>query len=162
MQNRILTFLIAGWVLLLISCTSTTPPATPLDKYLKDLGTMDEKYIYQSVIRMANTSKSENFEALIKDIKYIKLYTSRDSTFQMADLKSKLRNEGYETLIETRLKEQQVALWLKDDPTKPLYVGLMDGGDSDMILTMDGKFHLEYLLKLTGDQQSALQNILLQ
>lgn len=162
MQNWILPILLTGAGMLLLSCTTTTPPATPMDKYLMDLGTMDEKFIYQSVIRMANTSKSENFEALIKDIKYIKLYTSRDSSFQISAFKSKLRDEGYETLIESRIEQQQVALWLMDHPTKPYYIGFMDGSDRDVILTMDGKFHLEYLLSLTGEEQSSLQKILLQ
>ncbi len=122
-----------------------------------------KKYVYQSLIRLANVKQDPDFEKLIKDVKKIILYMppSADSTYQITELRTSMRGGGYEELVDVRTADaQRISLWVKEDGGKAHYLALLDSSEEDMILEIDGQINLEYLSALQIADQKSLMNLL--
>ncbi len=134
-----------------------------LEKHEKQYPEIEKKYVYQSILRLANIKHDPNFEKLIQDVRKVVLYLppSGDSTYQITPLRAGIRAEGYEELIDIRTEDaQRISLWVKESPRGDHYVGLVDTQDDDVILEIDGEIHPEYLSAVTMADQGALKNIL--
>lgn len=122
-----------------------------------------KKYVYQSVIRLANVKKDPDFEKLIEDVDKVIVYLAPDgdSTYQIKDIRSGLMDEGYEALVDMRTADaQRISLWALEDKADTHYIALIDGTDQDVILEVDGLIHVEYLAALSMADQGSLKNIL--
>jgi hypothetical protein len=122
-----------------------------------------KKYVYQSIIRLANIKQDPDFEKLIKDVNKVTLYLAPDgdSTYQISDIRSGLMTEGYEALVDMRTADaQRISLWALEAGADTHYIALIDGADEDVILEVDGLIHVEYLTSLNVADQSSLKNLL--
>lgn len=122
-----------------------------------------KKYVYQSLIRLANVKRDENFEKLIVDVRKVILYMppGDDSTYQITALRPAIREEGFEELIDVRTNDaQRISLWVKESSGRDRYVALVDSDTDDIILEIDGTIHPEYLASLASADQSSLTDLL--
>ena len=149
-------------ILVLTGCAQPETPSS-IAKLEKQYPELQKKYIYQSLIRLANIKHDPDFEKLIKDVRKIILYLppDGDSTYQITGLPNGLRSEGYEELMNVRTPDaQRISLWVKESGEKSHYLGLVDGKDNDVILEIDGTIHPEYLNSILGADQSSLLGFL--
>ena len=133
-----------------------------LAKHEKAYPDLRKKYVYQSLIRLANIKHDPDFEKLIKDVRKITLYMppSEDSTYQIRDLRTGMRGDGYEELVDVRTKEaQRISLWVKDSESRPHYLALLDSDKEDFILEIDGQLDLQYLSALNVADQGSLMDL---
>ncbi len=125
--------------------------------------TIQKKYVYQSLIRLANIKRDPDFEKLIKDVRKITLYLppSEDSTYQITTLRSGMRSGGYEELVDVRTAEaQRISLWVKDSEAKAHYLALVDSDKDDLILELDGQLNLQYLSAINMADKGSLMDLL--
>jgi hypothetical protein len=148
--------------IVLVSC-SKDETSDVLAKHEKAYPEIRKKYVYQSLIRLANIKRDPEFEKLIKDVRKIILYMppSGDSTYQIANVRSGMRDDGYEELIDVRTAEaQRISLWVKESESKSHYLALLDSDKDDLILELDGELNLQYLSSLTMADQGSLMDLL--
>jgi hypothetical protein len=149
-------------IMVLAGCSQPeTPPA--IAKLEKQYPEIQKKYVYQSLIRLANVKHDPDFEKLIKDVRKIILYLppNGDSTYQITGLPNGLRSDGYEELLNIRTAEaQRISLWVKESGEKSHYLGLVDAQDNDVIMEIDGEIHPEYLNSILGADQNSLLGFL--
>jgi hypothetical protein len=148
--------------LLLVGCQreDTAPVIAQHEKKYPDIR---KKYVYQSLIRLANVNHDPDFEKLIKDVKKVILYLppSEDSTYQIKDLLTGMRSGGYEELVDVRTADaQRISLWVRENGSKQHYLALVDSEAEDLILEIDGQIHLEYLNSIRMTDESALMDLL--
>jgi len=139
---------------------SQTSPT--LENHEKKYPELKKKYVYQSLIRLANIKKDPAFEKLIKDVDKIILYfpPEGDSTYQIKDVKQGLHTDGYETLVDVRTADnQRMSLWVKESGKLAHYIALMDA-EQDLILEIDGQLNIEYLSALKMADQESLMNLI--
>ena len=146
-------------LLTLISCKQEDKDSL-LVKHESQYPELRKKYVYQSLIRLANVNRDPEFEKLIRDVKKVILYLppKNDSTYQIKDLRSGMRLEGYEELVDVRSQDAlRVSLWVKETNFKSHYLALLDSEIADYVLEIDGEIHLEYLTSIKlADQESLL------
>jgi len=145
-----------------VGCSAPDTPVS-IAQLEKQYPEIKKKYIYQSLIRLANIKQDPDFEKLIKDVRKIILYLppDGDSTYQITGLSAGIRAEGYEELINVRTAQaQRISLWVKESGEKSHYVGLVDAKDEDVIMEIDGEIHPEYLNAILGADQSSLLDLL--
>jgi hypothetical protein len=134
-----------------------------LAKHEKAYPEIRKKYVYQSLVRLANTKRDPKFEKLIKDVRKIILYMppSEDSTYQINDVRSGMREGGYEELVDVRTGEaQRISLWVKDSESRPHYLALLDSDKEDLILEIDGQLDLQYLSAINIADKGSLMDLL--
>ena len=139
------------------------PPPPAIAKLEKQYPEIRKKYVYQSLIRLANIKHDPDFEKLIKDVRKIILYLppEGDSTYQITSLRSGVQSDGYEQLIDVRTADaQRISLWVKETGKKSHYLGMVDSKDNDVIMEIDGEIHPEYLNSILGADQSSLLGFL--
>jgi uncharacterized protein DUF4252 len=154
-------FVLLCFLFAITACQKSQTSPT-LESHEKKYPTLKKKYIYQSLIRLANIKKDPAFEKLIKDVDKIILYfpPEGDSTYQIKDVKQGLRTDGYETLIDVRTAEdQRMSLWVKETGKLAHYIALMDA-EEDLILEIDGQLNIEYLSALQMADQESLMNLI--
>ncbi|MBK8829436.1 MAG: DUF4252 domain-containing protein [Saprospiraceae bacterium] len=154
--------LLFPFLLLIPGCQKEN--VTPvLAKHEKQYPEIRKKYVYQSLIRLANIKKDPDFEKLIKDVNKVILYLppSGDSTYQIKDVRNGLPADGYETLVDVRTADaQRISLWVKESNTKSHYIALMDAADQDVILEIDGQINIEYLSAINVADEGSLLKLL--
>ena len=134
-----------------------------IERHEKKYPDIKKKYVYQSLIRLANIKRDPAFEMLIKDVDKIILYfpPEGDSTYQIRDVKQGMSTDGYETLIDVRTAEdQRMSLWVKETGKHAHYIALVDSEQDDLILEIDGQLNIEYLSALQGADQGSLLNLI--
>ena len=134
-----------------------------LERHEKQYPKINKKYVYQSLIRLANTKRDPDFEKLIKDVDKVILYLppDGDSTYQIKDLRNGLPADGYETLVDVRTADaQRISLWVKEANAKSHYIALMDAADQDVILEIDGQINIEYLSAINVADEGSLLKLL--
>jgi hypothetical protein len=149
------------FLLMLFACSKEEVSPT-LARHEKKYPDMSKKYVYQSVIRLANIKKDPDFEKLIKDVHKVVLYMAPegDSTYQIKDLSSGMMADGYEQLVNVRTADaQRISLWVKEDDAKSHYIALVDA-EQDVILEIDGQLNLKYLSAINVADQSSLMDLL--
>ena len=149
-------------VLLLPSCKQEEQ-VDSIVKLEKQYPEIRKKYVYQSLIRLANVKHDPDFESLIKDVKKVVLYLPPhdDSTYQITHMRGEIRNEGFEELIDVRTSDaQRISLWVKESGEHSKYVALVDSEDDDVILEVDGEIHPEYLTSISMADESSLLDLL--
>lgn len=122
-----------------------------------------KKYVYQSLIRLANIKRDPDFEKLIKDVDKVILYLppDGDSTYQIKDVRNGLPADGYETLVDVRTADaQRISLWVKEENSKSHYIALLDAADQDVILEIDGQINIEYLSAINMADEGSLLKLL--
>ncbi len=154
--------LLFPFLLLIPGCQKEN--VTPvLAKHEKQYPEIRKKYVYQSLIRLANIKKDPDFEKLIKDVNKVILYLppSGDSTYQIKDIRNGLPADGYETLVDVRTADaQRTSLWVKESNAKSHYIALMDAADQDVILEIDGQINIEYLSAINVADEGSLLKLL--
>ena len=154
--------LLFPFLLLIPGCQKEN--VTPvLAKHEKQYPEIRKKYVYQSLIRLANIKKDPDFEKLIKDVNKVILYLppSGDSTYQIKDVRNGLPADGYETLGDVRTADaQRISLWVKESNAKSHYIALMDAADQDVILEIDGQINIEYLSAINVADEGSLLKLL--
>ncbi len=149
-------------LVVLLSCTGDKSPPVITRQEAK-YPEIRKKYIYQSVIRIANIKGDPSFNKLIKDIRKIIIYLppNEDSTYQISDVRSGLRADGFEELMSVRTADTtNVSLWVDDSKTSPHYMGLVDTKNDDVIFEIDGALNLKYLSALKFADQGSLLDLL--
>ncbi len=164
MKNTTPIVLVLFIVLLTLStgCRKDISSAV-LEKHEATYPDIRKKYIYQSLIRLANVNRDPNFEKLIKDVEKIVLYLPprEDSTYQIKTVKSGMQEDGYELLIEGRTSDNmRMSLWVKEVASHSHYVALMDAEEDDIILEVDGQINIEYLMAIQMADQELLKGLI--
>ena len=134
-----------------------------LAKHEKQYPEIRKKYVYQSLIRLANIKRDPDFEKLIKDVDKVILYLppDGDSTYQIKEVRNGLPADGYETLVDVRTADaQRISLWVKEANSKSHYIALMDAADQDVILEIDGQINIEYLSAINVADEGSLLKLL--
>ncbi len=134
-----------------------------LVKHEKAYPELKKKYVYQSLIRLANIKRDPEFEKLIKDVRKIILYMppSGDSTYQIKDVQIGMREGGYEELVDVRTADtQRISLWVRDSESRPHYLALLDSDKEDLILEIDGQLDLQYLSAINIADKGSLMDLL--
>lgn len=157
-----LVALTIGMSLLLVSCErkQEVPALSRLETRYPDI---QKKYVYQSLIRLANVDKDPDFEKLIKDLRKVILYLppKEDSTYQITSVRNEIREDGFEELVDIRTDDaQRISLFVKEYPTTSHYLAFVDSEEEDIILEVDGEIHAEYLGSLAKANQSSLMDLL--
>ncbi len=145
-----------------VGCSQPETPPSIL-KLEKQYPEIRKKYVYQSLIRLANVRQDPDFEKLIKDVRKIILYLppEGDSTYQITGLPSGIRADGYEQLIDIRTADaMRISLWVKETGKKSHYLGWVDAKEEDVIMEIDGELHPEYLNSILSANQSSLKDLL--
>jgi hypothetical protein len=158
--TRTLLLLLPLLMMLNACVRDATSPA--ISRHEKKYPDMNKKYVYQSIIRLANIKHDPDFEKLIKDVRKVVLYLppSGDSTYQIKDLNTDMMTDGYEQLVNIRTAEaQRISLWVKESGDKARYIALVDA-DQDVILEIDGQINLQYLTALNVADKTSLMNLL--
>ncbi|HSF89074.1 MAG TPA: DUF4252 domain-containing protein [Saprospiraceae bacterium] len=154
--------LLPAFILLLTGCQKDNISPV-LERLEKQYPQINKKYVYQSLIRLANTKRDPDFEKLIKDVDKVILYLppDGDSTYQIKDVRSGLPAEGYETLVDVRTADaQRISLWVKEANSESHYIALMDAADQDVILEIDGQINIEYLSAINVADEGSLLKLL--
>lgn len=136
---------------------------TVITQHEKKYPEIRKKYVYQSLIRLANVNHDPDFEKLIRDVRKVILYLPprEDSTYQIKELRSGMRSDGYEELVDVRTADaQRISLWVKENGGRQHYLALVDAEAEDLILEIDGHIHLEYLSSITMTDQNSLMDLL--
>ena len=150
----------------LISCTTAKKSDTSAEvfkQHLTDYPEIRKKYIYQSVLRLANIKDDPEFDMLIRDVRKITIYLPprEDSTYQIKSLPNHLSANGYEQLIDVRTADaERISLWVNESLPEPRYVALLDSGVDDYIMEVDGQINIEYLSSLKFADQGSLRDLL--
>ena len=159
--TRLIAFL---WVAILLATGCNKPETTPaLVQLEKKYPEIQKKYVYQSLIRLANIKRDPDFEKLIQDVRKITLYLPprEDSTYTIGDMRSAVRSDGYEELIDVRTANaQRISLWVKESGKKSKYLGFVDAADTDIIMELDGEIHPEFLSSVMLADTSSLNQLL--
>jgi hypothetical protein len=163
-NTTLLPMLFAGFLVFTLGSCRDSGPATVLEQHEASYPDIRKKYVYQSLIRMANINQDPNFEKLIKDVRKIVLFMppSEDSTYQIKSVRTGLEADGYELLVEGRTADQtKMSLWVKENGARSHYIALMDSAEGeDMILEVDGQINIEYLMALEVADQDALKGLI--
>ena len=134
-----------------------------LEKHLAQYPSIEKKYIYQSVLRLANIKHDPDFDKLIRDVDKIILYfpPNDDTTYQVKSLRTTIREEGYEELIDIRTAQKdRVSLWVNESLPQPHYMGVLDTSDGDYIFEIDGQLNMDYLSSINMVDQNSLRDLL--
>jgi len=157
-----LTWVYFVCALLLVSCSREQSPVI-IEKHLANYPDTRKSYIYQSVLRLANVKHDPDFNKLIEDVRKITIYLPprRDSTYQIKEIRTNLRSEGYEELMDVRTADKErISLWLNESLPSPHFVGLLDTSGDDYIFEVDGQLNLEYISSVNMIDQSTLRDLL--
>ena len=149
-------------LMIMSGCNGEKPPSV-ITRHEAKYPEIRKKYLYQSIIRLANINHDPAFDELIKDVKKIIIYLPprEDSTYQITEVRSGMRDDGYEQLVDVRTKDEaRVSLWVNESTPQPHYMGLLDTSDDDYIFEIDGQLNLEYISSLKMADQSSLLNFL--
>ncbi|MDQ3017115.1 MAG: DUF4252 domain-containing protein [Bacteroidota bacterium] len=144
------------------ACAADQTPKV-FKKHLDAHPDIKEKYIYQSVLRLANIKGDKNFNKLIRDVRAITIYfpPEGDSTYQITELKFEMRSQQYEELIDFRSESgDRVSLWVNESLPKAHYVGLLDTTSDDYFFDIDGQLDLQYISALNVADQGALRDLI--
>lgn len=164
MNNLIPKFLLILLPLILVQIACRRDETTDvLVKHEKAYPELRKKYVYQSLIRLANIKRDPEFEKLIKDVRKIILYMppSGDSTYQIKDVRAGMRDDGYEELVDVRTADtQRISLWVRDSESNPHYLALLDSDKDDIILEIDGQLDLQYLASINIADKGSLMDLL--
>ena len=161
-KTSYLVIITMGISLFLFSCERNheIPALSKLEKQYPDI---QKKYVYQSLIRLANVNKDPDFEKLIKDLRKVIIYLPprEDSTYQITSVRSEVRADGFEELIDIRTEDaQRISLFVKEYPNTDRYLAFVDSDTDDVILEIDGEIHPEYLASIAKANQSSLTDLL--
>src|SRR5689334_1958816 len=110
MLNKTLRGLLAACVCTALFSGCQEPETVPsIVKLEQQYPELRKKYVYQSLIRLANIKQDPDFEKLIKDVHKVILYLPprEDSTYQITSMRSGIRSDGYEELIDVRTNNAQ-------------------------------------------------------
>ena len=158
----ILIFISFLTFLMMSGCTSDKPPVV-ITRHEAKYPNIQKKYLYQSVIRLANMSGDPAFNELIKDVRKVTIYLPprEDSTYQIQDVSSGMREEGYEELMSVRMEDaNKISLWVNESTPRPHYMGLLDTEDDDIIFEIDGQLNLKYISALKFADQGSLMDLI--
>lgn len=148
--------------IMISGCTGEkSPPA--ITRHEAKYPDIRKKYLYQSVIRLANTSADLAFNNLIRDVRKIIIYLppSEDSTYQIKDVSDEMKSEGYEELMNVRTGDSlRISLWANETKSLTHYLGLVDNKNEDIIFEIDGQLNLQYLSSLKIADQKSLMDLL--
>lgn len=134
-----------------------------LKEHLEAYPDIRKKYLYQSVIRLANVRDDPDFNKLIRDVNKVTIYMPprEDSTYQIKEVKSGMRSGAYEELMSVRTANgDQVSLWVNETLSKPHYMALLDTPGDDYIIEIDGQLDLEYISAINVADESTLRGLL--
>src|SRR5687768_3225306 len=123
-----LTWVSLLFLILITGCELHRSPDV-FEKHFEAYPDIRKKYIYQSVLRLANIKQDPNFDKLIKDVEKITIYfpPREDSTYEVRGIRNHIREEGYEELIAVRTaNKENLSLWVNESLPKPHYVGFLD------------------------------------
>ena len=122
-----------------------------------------KKYIYQSVIRLANLKHDPDFDKLIKDVRKITIYMppAQDSTYQIKEVSKDIAADGFEQLMEVRSADTgRISLWEKESNSTSHFIGFLDTESDDYIFEIDGQLDLKYLSALKFADQGSLMDLI--
>jgi len=148
---------------LTVSGCTGEKPTTVITRHEARYPHIQKKYLYQSVIRLANLSGDPAFNELIKDVRKVTIYLPprEDSTYQIQDVSSGMREEGYEELMSVRMEDaNKISLWVNESTSRPHYMGLLDTEDDDIIFEIDGQLNLKYISALKFADQGSLMDLI--
>ncbi|MDZ4749198.1 MAG: hypothetical protein SH808_11980 [Saprospiraceae bacterium] len=154
--------LLLPFLLLLTGCQKHNISPV-LARHEKQYPEIKKKYVYQSLIRLANTKRDPDFEKLIKNVNKVILYLppNGDTTYQIMDVRKGLPEDGYETLVDVRTADaQRISLWVKEVDARSHYIALMDAVDQDVIVEIDGQINIEYLSAINVADEGSLLKLL--
>lgn len=149
--------------LLLLTACQKDNVSSVLARHEGQYPDINKKYVYQSLIRLANVKRDPDFEKLIKDVDKVILYLppNGDSTYQIKDVRNDLPADGYETLVDVRTADaQRISLWVKETNSVSHYIALLDAADQDIILEIDGQINIEYLSAINVADEGSLLKLL--
>ena len=150
-------------LVLMITACEHDQSAKIFEKHLAEYPGIGKKYIYQSVLRLANMNNDPDYDKLIRDITKITIYAppSNDSTYQIKGVRDAIRNGGYEELMDVRTANRdRINLFVNESLPEPHYIGLFDTESGDYIFEIDGNINLEYLSALDMVDQNSLRELL--
>ena len=149
-------------LIFLLSCSGEQTDAI-FEKHLEKYPDVSKKYLYQSVLRLANVKHDPNFDKFIKYVTKVTIYfpPAGDSTYQIKDLRTEIRSSGYEELFDVRTADKErINLWVNESFKKPHYVGLLDTSEEDYVFEIDGQVDLEYVSAFNIADQKSLREFL--
>lgn len=156
-------FLLFFPILIFVSGCVKDYTSPVIEKHLEKYPDARKKYLYQSVIRLANTTGDTSFNKLIKDLRKIIIYLppEGDSTYQITGLRQGMREEGYEELMDVRTADKsRISLWVNESDSKAYYMGMVDTDDEDIIFEMDGELDLKYISSIKFADQGSIMDLL--
>ncbi len=151
------------FVFLLASGCHSEKTQSVLEKHEARYPDIRKKYIYQSVIRLANIKGDPDFNKLIKDVRKITIYLppAEDSTYQIKDVSNSIAGDGFEQLMEVRTEGYgRISLWVKESKSSSQYMGFLDSESADIIFEIDGQLDLAYISALKMADQSTLMDLI--
>ena len=152
----------ALWLLFAPGCKQEeTTPA--LQSHLETYPEIRKKYVYQSLIRLANVKRDPEFEKLIKDVEKVVLYfpPEGDSTYQIKSLQTSIQKDGYEQLLDVRTAQaDRISLWVRESGDRSYFMALLDSQTEDLIMEIDGQLDLEYISSFKVADEESLTGLL--
>ena len=150
------------FLLILFACQQDANSKV-VEKHLAEYPDVRKKYIYQSLIRLANINNDPDFDKLIRDVDKIIIYfpPREDTTYQIKALRSNISETGYELLFDVRTaSKERINLWVDESGKEPHYIGLFDTTADDYIFEIDGQLDLDYISSINMIDQETLRKFL--
>ena len=150
------------FMLILFACQQEVNSKV-VEKHLAEFPDVRKKYIYQSLIRLANINNDPEFDKLIRDVDKIIIYfpPREDTTYQIKGLRSNISEVGYELLFDVRTaSKDRINLWVDETGKEAHYIGLLDTSAEDYIFEIDGELDLEYISSINMIDQETLRKFL--
>ncbi|MEM9916604.1 MAG: hypothetical protein AAF990_00830 [Bacteroidota bacterium] len=121
-----------------------------LDSLSQENKVENSYFVYPSILRMLNLNNDSSFNALVRDVRRLRLMNLRVDSFsfdQMNDFSVGLQEkEQYDTYMEIEDTDQVIYLLGKDSPQK--VVALANLQDRYYIVDIDGQLNMLQLPKL--------------
>ena len=160
-RPALLTWALAALFISMFACQQDDT-SDIFKQHLEDNPDIRKKYIYQSVLRLANLKRDPEFDLLIRDVRKISIYMPprEDSTYQITPVRASLRTSTYEELVDVRTAAgDRISLFVDESAGDPHYVGLFDSTGEDYMFEVDGQINLQYLSSLNMAEGSLLDLI---
>jgi len=122
-------------------------------------------FLYQSLIRVLNQDKNEDFNMLIKDLDHLKFLMTdsigSESRTLYTELMTGLEEEGYEELMNFDNKDYKATVFSSDSgKSGSSWVVIFNMGEMSGLFEMMGEINMEYMHAMSSIDYNKLKEMM--
>lgn len=161
MKNKLLLL-----TLIFFSVTSAFSQSDVVKSYINDHPNGISFYFYKSVLRVLHSegkNGDSDYNKFIKDLDYVRFFYLGDETdieHLSSDFLPKIKQEGYEDLIELRESGFRIRFYMKGEGEEAKFMGLVAEPTFLLIFEVEGNPNLNYMNTLSDLDLRKIKNII--